>query len=72
MPFPGYMDAEQMALLHAVLDEFCGPANVKGTEGAREAAAVRLMALFASGVADAAGLSAALRDDSQAWDRKVA
>ena len=50
MPFRGIADAEQLATLTRILDEYCEQAGMEGTHPAREHLARRLIALFSGGI----------------------
>lgn len=50
MTFRGSADAEQLAALTRILDEYCEQAGVDGTHPAREHLARRLIALFSGGI----------------------
>lgn len=50
MTFRGSADAEQLAALTRILDEYCEQAGVDGTHPGREHLARRLIALFSGGI----------------------
>lgn len=50
MTFRGSADAEQLAALTRILDEYCDQAGMDGTHPAREHLACRLIALFSGGI----------------------
>ncbi len=50
MTFRGSADAEQLAALTRILDEYCDQAGMDGTHPAREHLARRLIALFSGGI----------------------
>ncbi|PAP95566.1 hypothetical protein CIT31_14365 [Mesorhizobium wenxiniae] len=50
MPFRGIADAEQLATLTRILDDYCEQAGIEGSHPAREHLARRLIALFSGGI----------------------
>lgn len=50
MTFRGSVDAEQLATLTRILDDYCEQAGMPGTHPAREHLARRLIALFSGGI----------------------
>ena len=50
MILQGISDAEQLATLTKILDEYCEQAGMPGTHPAREHLARRLIALFSGGI----------------------
>ena len=50
MSFRGSADAEQLATLTRILDDYCEQAGMEGTHPAREHLARRLIALFNGGI----------------------
>jgi hypothetical protein len=50
MTLRGTADAEQLATLTRILDEYCEQAGMEGTHPAREMLARRLIALFIGGM----------------------
>lgn len=50
MTFRGIADAEQLATLTRILDEYCEQAGMAGSHPAREHLARRLIALFSGGI----------------------
>lgn len=50
MSFRGSADAEQLAALTRILDDYCEQAGMDGTHPAREHLARRLIALFSGGI----------------------
>lgn len=50
MPFRNIADAEQLATLTRILDDYCEQAGMPGTHPAREHLARRLIALFQGGI----------------------
>lgn len=46
----GMADAEQLATLTRILDEYCEQAGIEGSHPAREHLARRLIALFSGGI----------------------
>ncbi|HEY5817309.1 MAG TPA: hypothetical protein VIU14_02760 [Mesorhizobium sp.] len=60
MSFPGFFNSHDLAMLTAVLDEFCHE-NGYGPGRERDAAAGRIMDLFTNGAATSAELLSVLR-----------
>ena len=50
MPFRNIVDAEQLATLTRILDDYCEQAGIEGSHPARERLAIRLIALFTGGI----------------------
>ncbi|MFI0849149.1 hypothetical protein [Mesorhizobium sp. IMUNJ 23232] len=50
MTFRGIADAEQLATLTRILDDYCELSGMEGTHPAREHLARRLIALFSGGI----------------------
>ena len=50
MTFRGIADAQQLATLTRILDEYCEQAGMEGTHPAREHLARQLIALFSGGI----------------------
>lgn len=50
MPFRNMADAEQLATLTRILDEYCEQVGIEGSHPARERLARRLIALFRDGI----------------------
>ncbi|MFI0847340.1 hypothetical protein [Mesorhizobium sp. IMUNJ 23232] len=50
MPFRNIVDAEQLATLTTILDDYCEQAGIEGSHPARERLAIRLIALFTGGI----------------------
>ena len=50
MPFRHIADAEQLATLTRILDDYCEQAGIEGSHPAREHLARRLIALFSGGI----------------------
>ena len=50
MPFRGSADAEQLATLTRILDDYCELSGIEGSHPAREHLARRLIALFNGGI----------------------
>jgi hypothetical protein len=63
----GIADAEQLADLTKILDEYCEHAGIRGDHPARERLARRIMSLFNDGIVDRAEINRALDSSAQAW-----
>lgn len=50
MPFRDIADAEQLATLTRILDDYCEQTGIEGSHPAREHLARRLIALFQGGI----------------------
>jgi hypothetical protein len=66
----GIADAEQLAELTKILDEYCENAGIKGDHPARERLARRIMSLFNDGIVDREQINRAL-DSSAAEGWRV-
>ncbi len=67
MIFRGMADAEELATLTRILDDYCERAGIKGSHPAREHLARRLMALFRGGVDSPDDIKIAMDRASNGW-----
>jgi hypothetical protein len=67
MTFRGIADAEQLATLTRILDDYCEQAGIEGSHPAREHLARRLIALFTGGIDSPDDIRMALDVASKGW-----
>jgi hypothetical protein len=67
MTFRGIADAEQLATLTRILDDYCEQAGIEGSHPAREHLARRLIALFSGGIDSPDDIRMALDVASKGW-----
>jgi hypothetical protein len=65
MTLRGIADAEQLATLTRILDDYCEQAGIEGSHPAREHLARRLIALFSGGIDSPDDLRMALHSISK-------
>lgn len=62
MPFPGVVDPVELAILRQTLNEYCAENGIGPDDPERDHAALRIMALFSSGIRTGHELRRRLRD----------
>ena len=67
MTIRGIADADQLATLTRILDDYCEQAGMEGTHPAREHLARRLIALFSGGIDSPDDIRMALDSISKDW-----
>ena len=60
-------NAEQLAELTKILDEYCERAGIKDNHPARERLALRIMGFFNNGIADREEINRALESSAHDW-----
>lgn len=67
MPFRDIADAEQLATLTRILDDYCEQAGIEGSHPAREHLARRLIALFRGGIDSPDDIKMAMDTAAKGW-----
>lgn len=71
MTLRGMADAEQLATLTRILDDYCEQAGIEGSHPAREHLARRLIALFSGGIDSPDDIKMALDKLSKRWQAEA-
>jgi hypothetical protein len=71
MTLRGMADADQLATLTRILDDYCEQAGIEGSHPAREHLARRLIALFSGGIDSPDDIKMALDKFAKGWQAEA-